>query len=621
MAGGLVAYRLKPGIFGPKPPPEVPIPEAINRALSGWRLAHPNVQGTAIEHLVRGRDHINLDRAGDYRIAEEEFKEAALVAGMDRAQLAQAVAGVVEAFALRNADLHDTTGLDDEKALLEADSKLAPGSDAVDRAQVYLLLWEGGPASVEAARRAAKAAFDAAQPNTKGDALLAQGCAFLDSAQLAYDFLDKALQSNPRLLRAYYYRGLAAERVGHYASAKRDFEKRLSLDPDAARAQLELARLDVLVGDVAQAKKDLLRQGVPVSQEARLLQAKIELELEHANGSAEADLQSILDADPPAPKVVQADALVAGAALAREKGDFATARSRADQALKLEPNDAPALFQKVLIAIGSNHAADGDASLKQLVAANPDGVRLDVLKGRIAFLEGRADECVLDFRTALQKNAQDLHAALLGAVLASAAGKSDASYEFMSKALDVDPASDTHHRSLTDYYESSRSELLATAGGFEKEDRVLAQPQIYAGILHYFRGDISGAERLLNDALRIEPGSGAALGYLAQISMDRKKFPKAEELAAKGLESERLSVLAKFLLAEADEAEGKVEDARRLYGELIVQAPTFNGALLRQGQLMMKMGKSEGAEELLLKLVFADPDDSEARQALFKIGY
>jgi tetratricopeptide (TPR) repeat protein len=257
--------------------------------------------------------------------------------------------------------------------------------------------------------------------------------------------------------------------------------------------------------------------------------------------------------------------------LSREKGDYATSRSRVDQALKLIPDYPPALYQKVLIAIATNHPADGDAALKQLIAANPDGVRLDELKGRMAFLEGRAEECVLDFRTALSKNSQDLHAALLGAGLASAAGKSDASYELMSKALDVDPAFDSHHRGLTDYYESTKSELLATTGGFEKEDRVLAQPMVYAGILHYFRGDVSGAERFFNDALRIEPGSASALSFLAQISLDRKKYPKAEELASKGLESERLSILAKFLLAEADDAQGKVEDARRLYGEIIVQ--------------------------------------------------
>ena len=45
------------------------------------------------------------------------------------------------------------------------------------------------------------------------------GCTFLDSAQMAYDYLDRAIQSDPKLRRAYFYRGLAAERVGRDAKA------------------------------------------------------------------------------------------------------------------------------------------------------------------------------------------------------------------------------------------------------------------------------------------------------------------------------------------------------------------------------------------------------------------
>jgi hypothetical protein len=139
--------------------------------------------------------------------------------------------------------------------------------------------------------------------------------------------------------------------------------------------------------------------------------------------------------------------------------------------------------------------------------------------------------------------------------------------------------------------------------------------------MRYFRGDIKGAEQRFAQALKIEPGTLPALAYTAQIALDKKAYAKAVESANKAVEAERLSPLAHYLLAEAQEAQGQTEDARRAYADLLNTSPGFTGAMLKLAKLLAADGKAAPAQEMLVKIYFADPEDTEARAQLFKLGY
>ncbi len=625
LAGAAAVWFTKPAVLFGKPKVVGPtVPPKLTALATRWELGFPQLSGTVDEHLKAARAHMAEDRVGDYSTAENEYKQAVLLdlKGKNHAQLAEAVAGVVESYVLGPGEFRDKAMETEIQDVMNGAMDLAPNSDKVQRARVYLLL-RGGPAHLNEAREAAKAAYDAAPLDGKAEALLAQGCAYLDSAQVAYEYLDKALQADPKLRRAYYYRGLAAERVGHYAAAVKDFQKRLDLDPDARRSLVEIAKIYVSVGEVAQAKKVLAQvlQKEPGAPDAILAQATIAYQLDHSPQQAENLLDALLNGDSKPKDPIAVAALVHGAAITREKGDLAKASSRLEQALKIDPDYAPAYFQQVLVALAAGKPTDADAPLAKLGQIAPEGFRLDALQGRVSFAQGKTSEGVAHFRTALNKQPQDLRAALLGAALSSKAERGNDAYALMAKAMEIDPTQETRHRGVTDYYESEKSELTAAAGGFEKEDNSLAQPLAYAGVLRYHRGDFSSAESHFNEALKLEPASVPALTYLAQLALDRKKPPKAEELARRAIDAERLSTLGKFLLAESLELQNNTEEARKLYAETLGQAPYFTGAMLHQGQLLTKANRTEDGTQMLLKVFFADPDDTEARAALFKQGY
>ena len=84
--------------------------------------------------------------------------------------------------------------------------------------------------------------------------------------------LDRAIQADPKLQRAYYLRGLAAAKTGHYKQALADFDDRVKRDPSARDAALEIARVHLAFGDAAGARDALrkLKAQDPRAQEAQL---------------------------------------------------------------------------------------------------------------------------------------------------------------------------------------------------------------------------------------------------------------------------------------------------------------------------------------------------------------
>ncbi|MCH2082232.1 MAG: tetratricopeptide repeat protein [Saprospiraceae bacterium] len=65
----------------------------------------------------------------------------------------------------------------------------------------------------------------------------------LDSIQKGYDHLNIAIKTSPTFIRAYYFRGVAAEMLGDKEGAKKDYEQALRMAPDYERAQQALQNL------------------------------------------------------------------------------------------------------------------------------------------------------------------------------------------------------------------------------------------------------------------------------------------------------------------------------------------------------------------------------------------
>ena len=66
----------------------------------------------------------------------------------------------------------------------------------------------------------------------------------LDSVEQAYQQFDLTIKASPLHIRAYFYRGLAAEYLGNIDQAKADYQQALKLAPGYERAEQALMRLE-----------------------------------------------------------------------------------------------------------------------------------------------------------------------------------------------------------------------------------------------------------------------------------------------------------------------------------------------------------------------------------------
>lgn len=70
----------------------------------------------------------------------------------------------------------------------------------------------------------------------------------LDSVAPAYREFDLALQTNPLYVRAYFFRGYAAELMGNFKQAKDDYEHAVRMAPEYQEAQDGLSRVNAAAG-------------------------------------------------------------------------------------------------------------------------------------------------------------------------------------------------------------------------------------------------------------------------------------------------------------------------------------------------------------------------------------
>ncbi|MCK6551074.1 tetratricopeptide repeat protein, partial [Myxococcota bacterium] len=213
----------------PKPAgPSTPNP--LKRQLANWRLAHPDVSGTAHEHLVTARARHLEDTWRGYQLAEDAFERALLLDENDP----EAIAGYVENLAIWRFPLATADEVRTAQAALKYALELAPESPAVHRGLGALALARG---DLNACRSGADRALEKDQTDGMAKLLLA-GCYLEGNVQLAMSEAEKSVRLLPELRRADRVLAQAYAKMGRYASAYRLLDARLKVDPKNAEVHL-----------------------------------------------------------------------------------------------------------------------------------------------------------------------------------------------------------------------------------------------------------------------------------------------------------------------------------------------------------------------------------------------
>ena len=235
---------------------------------------------------------------------------------------------------------------------------------------------------------------------------------------------NKAIEAQPEFPEAYYQCGIARLALGQTTQAEAAFRRALELRADWTLALTNLGSLLVQKNEMAEAERILSKVIGIEPQNSAALAAMAELRLK--TGAPPAILQDLLV------KVVvlssKANPTAAiwstRAALESALGKDASAKASLSQALAVDPQYRPALFQFADIALRESDIVQAAEIAKRLETLAPDANQLNLLKARIRAAEGSLDEAIafLNLISPVSADSEDLRSKIATIRSTDAAG-------------------------------------------------------------------------------------------------------------------------------------------------------------------------------------------------------
>jgi len=218
-------------------------------------------------------------------------------------------------------------------------------------------------------------------------------------------------------------------------------------------------------------------------------------------------------------------------ALLEARDDFTLAEGPLKRVLDENPDDLEAL--QILAVSYARHARwlDAEKAYTRWLELEPDGVETLFDRGRIHMEAGNFGPAIADFREVVRRSPNDFKARLLLAqCLLSEAKIGEATSELLT-CRKLRPAS--------------------------------PEPLVGLANVALEKNDLDGAQRLIRDALALEPGSLLALHLQGNIYLRRQKFDLAIELFEKIVRTNGRDKEGHLKLAPALSQSGQAERAKK----------------------------------------------------------
>ena len=439
---------------------------------------------------------------------------------------------------------------------------------------------------------------------------------------------EKALTIQPNSADIYQKIGDTHLRVGDYPMAAEAFRQVIHLKPDAWGVRLELAKLQLLSGDIgaAEASWDQLRRGGSNNPEMWIFHGDLmilkdqlnEAELSYRQALAiapDSDLALIklaacyftqgklAQSEKTYNSVASTEPMSAAVLLQmgdywKLKGDLEKAEMFLVKAVRIEPENMG--LQKILaefyldirqyekagavlhglleqrphnrsvkkllveVLLADNRMEAARSTLEELVREGADDLELHLLKGKYHLLALESMQAVGHFEVAVKKEPNLPVAHYLLGLAYLSGAQNHLALRSFIEALRLDPYFSEADLALADLYYKQEEYEF----GFEHAGRVCArEPENYRA--HLILGNVLLAQRRYDEAM---------VRFKAASFLD----PKA--------------VSPLYYMAMANELSGKTEEALGLYRSLLEKNPKLVDAGMRYANLLIKTGGIERAK-------------------------
>jgi tetratricopeptide (TPR) repeat protein len=212
-----------------------------------------------------------------------------------------------------------------------------------------------------------------------------------------------------------------------------------------------------------------------------------------------------------------------------ERRDLEGARAAVEEALRSHPKYVPALILRAKLAANANQLDEAQRSVEAALAVDPAERQARFLLGFVSYLKN-------DFARA--------RAALA--------------------AADANDARVVFYRALTDEALNNTEAAVANYERAIRMDRSSSEPRVAYARLLFAQGRADRAEALIDQALKLSPGSADALYEKGRCLLERGAFAQAADFGERALSSPESAVLERrirYLLVRAYQKTGDRERA------------------------------------------------------------
>jgi tetratricopeptide (TPR) repeat protein len=590
-------------------------PNPLKKQLGNWRLAHPDVSGTAHEHLITARARHLEDTWRSYQLAEDAYERALLLDEDDP----NAIAGYVENVAIWRYPLLSAEELRLVQAALRFATELAPENPAVHRAAAALALARG---ELNPCRTGADKALE--RDGTDGIAkLILAGCYMEGNVQLAISEAEKAAKLVPELRRADRVLAFAYAKVGKYASAMKLLDARLKVDP-------KNGSLHVLYGQILRDLAQLdgaqqhFRQAVDAGgdvQEAQLALGDVLIEAGNY-GAASAEYRKATEHRNAQPeRATRAFAGLAHAELLRGRAE--EAKRLADAALQFNNRDTEALLVAGEAALMSGSATTAMVLAKRALDARSGEPAALVLQGRALATTNAREKAIKSLEEAIANDPADARLKGILAAFYLTVGGTQQAYALMRKAAEIDPDERASRARIGPYAVSDASvkEAIENFRRSASEEANASVASSSMGMLYYHLGDKGRAIEAISRALRIDESNTTALLYDAQLALERGDPKRAQAASERILALERGTALGHLMLARSLMRKNELEAAREQYDAALRSNPGLLAAKVELAGLDIKQGDRDRGIQELARAFQVNPSSLHLRRLLLDSGF
>jgi tetratricopeptide (TPR) repeat protein len=245
-------------------------------------------------------------------------------------------------------------------------------------------------------------------------------------------------------------------------------------------------------------------------------------------------------------------------------GDYAKAELALNRAIKLKPQSPEPLYLLAQVYTKESRSLD---ALDLLIRANkltPGNPDILFLMAQISISQKYFEDAIPLLENALHTSPQrsDIRAALGESYYKT--GKTDRAIEEFTKVIEVEPSPRTYallglsHTHLGRFDEAKKD--FQNGLNLDSHNAICL---FHLGYIAKLQGDTSGADEIFQKVLRSNPGFPDALLELANLRIEGKRFPEAEQLLRKYVQVSSNPATGYYKLAMVERRLHKTEAADR----------------------------------------------------------